>query len=136
MVNAKWSRSAGFQRLGPQDGAGACVPRQNLSHRALARGDVINTEISVSYWGYSGQAHRPVFLKAQPSDLYRQLWDTALEAYQRCMACLKPGATSEDVLDAIADFQRMAREKGVNLSAVFAPDPTVINTAGDPNANP
>lgn len=85
---------------GPQDGAGVCVPRQNLSHRVLEHGDVINTEISVSYWGYSGQAHRPVFLQAQPNSLYRQLWDTALEAYQRCMACLRPGATSEDVLDA------------------------------------
>jgi len=84
----------------PQEGGGVCVPRQNLSHRELRTGDVINTEISVSYWGYSGQAHRPVFLQAQPSGLYRELWDTALEAYQRCMACLKPGATSEDVLDA------------------------------------
>lgn len=85
---------------GPQEGDGVCVPRQNLSHRELRMGDVINTEISVSYWGYSGQAHRPIFLHAQPNGLYRQLWDTALESYRRCLACLKPGATSEDVLDA------------------------------------
>jgi Xaa-Pro aminopeptidase len=89
-----------YMSSGPQDGTGVCVPRQNLSHRVLEHGDVINTEISVSYWGYSGQAHRPVFLQAQPNSLYRQLWDTALEAYQRCMACLRHGATSEDVLDA------------------------------------
>lgn len=85
---------------GPQEGAGVCVPRQNLSQRVLRKGDVINTEISVSYWGYSGQAHRPLFLQAQPRELYRRLWDTALESYQRCMRCLKAGATSEDVLDA------------------------------------
>ena len=85
---------------GPQDGSAPCVPRQNLSNRELQRGDVINTEISVSHWGYSGQAHRPIFLQSQPSELYRRLWDTALEAYERCVRCLKPGATSEDVLDA------------------------------------
>ena len=85
---------------GPQDGAGACVPRQNLSGRMVERGDVINTEISISWWGYSGQLHRPIFLQAQPNDLYRKLWDTALEAYDRCVAKLKPGATSDDVLDA------------------------------------
>lgn len=90
----------------PQEGRGVCVPRQNLSHRVLARGDVINTEISVSWWGYSGQAHRPIFLQEQPGKLYRSLWDTALESYRRCLTCLKAGATSEDVLgaaDVIAD---------------------------------
>lgn len=85
---------------GPQDGAGACVPRQNLSHRVIERGDVINTEISVSYWGYSGQMHRPIFVQAGPGDLYKRLWDTALEAYHRCVKALKAGGTSEDVLDA------------------------------------
>ena len=85
---------------GPQDGSAPCVPRQNLSSRELQSGDVINTEISVSYWGYSGQAHRPIFLQSQPSELYRRLWDTTLESYERCVRCLKPGATSEDVLDA------------------------------------
>lgn len=84
----------------PQNGAGACVPRQNLSNRAIARGDVINTEISVSYWGYSGQMHRPIFVEAGPGDLYKRLWDTALEAYHRCAKALRAGATSEDVLDA------------------------------------
>jgi Xaa-Pro dipeptidase len=85
---------------GPQVGSSPCVPRQNLSHRVLQRGDVINMEISVSYWGYSGQAQRPVFLQDGPTKLYRQLWDCALEAYTRCAAVLRAGATSEDVLDA------------------------------------
>ena len=84
----------------PQDGAGACVPRQNLSSRAVKRGDVINTEISVSYWGYSGQTHRPIFVQTPPGDLYKKLWDTALEAYTRCVSVLKSGATSDDVLNA------------------------------------
>jgi Xaa-Pro dipeptidase len=100
---------------GPQDGAGVCVPRQNLSSRVLERGDVINTEISISYWGYSGQAHRPIFLQAEPSPLYRDLWDTALEAYRRCLACLRPGATSEDVLDAA----EVIAERGYSINDGF-----------------
>ncbi len=85
---------------GAQTGAGACVPRQNLSNRVIERGDVVNTEISVSHWGYSGQIHRPIFIGAPPGDLYRRLWDTTLEAYERCVKALRAGATSDDVLDA------------------------------------
>jgi Xaa-Pro aminopeptidase len=85
---------------GAQTGAGACVPRQNLSNRTIVRGDVINTEISVSHWGYSGQMHRPIFVGTEPGALYRKLWDTTLEAYERCVKALRAGATSEDVLDA------------------------------------
>lgn len=85
---------------GPQGRPGACVPRQHLSHRVVERGDVINTEISVSYWGYSGQIHRPIFVQAEPTPLYRQLWEAARETYTRCCEVLRAGATVEDVLDA------------------------------------
>ena len=54
----------------------------------------------MSHWGYSGQMHRPIFVGAEPGDLYRKLWDTTLEAYERCVKTLRAGATSEDVLDA------------------------------------
>jgi len=84
----------------PQDASAVCVPRQNLSHRTIQHGDVINTEISVSFWGYSGQMHRPIFVQAEPTKLYRELWDVAVGAYSRCCAALRPGATTEDILDA------------------------------------
>jgi Xaa-Pro dipeptidase len=100
---------------GAQDGAGACVPRQNLSSRVIEKGDVINTEISVSWWGYSGQMHRPVFVQAQPNDLYLRLWDTALEAYERCVKALRAGATSEDVLDAA----EVIAERGFTINDGF-----------------
>jgi Xaa-Pro dipeptidase len=54
----------------------------------------------VSYWGYSGQMHRPIFLGSEPNDLYRRIWDTTLEAYHRCVRALRAGATSDDVLNA------------------------------------
>jgi Xaa-Pro aminopeptidase len=85
---------------GPQDAAGACVPRQNLSSRIIERGDVINFEISVSWWGYSGQVQRPIFVESQPDRLYQGLWDCALEAYERGVRALRAGATSDDLLDA------------------------------------
>lgn len=84
----------------PQEASRVCVPRQNLSHRTVEPGDVINCEISISYWGYSGQMHRPIFVQAEPNPLYRRMWEVALEAYTRCVAALRPGATVEDVLDA------------------------------------
>jgi Xaa-Pro dipeptidase len=105
LIEARALMNGGLPHLyylssGPQEGAGACVPRQNLSARVIERGDVINTELSVSYWGYSGQMHRPIFVGRAPSALYQNLWETALEAYERCVAILRAGATSEDVLDA------------------------------------
>ena len=100
---------------GAQDSEGACVPRQNLSGRVIQRGDVINTEISVSFWGYSGQMHRPIFVQAEPSDLYQRLWDAATESYNRCVKVLRAGATSEDVLDA-AD---VIAERGFTINDGF-----------------
>ena len=84
----------------PQDASDVCVPRQNLSHRVIQQGDVINTEISVSFWGYSGQLHRPIFVRAEPNRLYRTLWDVAFLAYAPGCAALRAGATTEDILDA------------------------------------
>ncbi len=105
LVEAAALRAGGLPHLyyissASQNSSGICVPRQNLSSRTLARGDVINTELSISFWGYSGQMHRPIFVQSPPGDLYRRLWDAALEAYTRVSAALRSGATAEDVLDA------------------------------------
>ena len=120
IVEAKALADGGLPHLcylssGPQDGAGACVPRQNLSDRVVGRGDVVNTEISVSWWGYSGQMHRPIFIGAGPNDLYQRLWDTALESYTRCVRALRPGATSEDILDAA----EVIAERGFTINDGF-----------------
>jgi Xaa-Pro aminopeptidase len=52
---------------GPQASGGACVPRQNLSARVIERGDVINTEISVSFWGYSDRRTARSSCRRRPS---------------------------------------------------------------------
>lgn len=77
-----------------------CVPAQNLSERELQAGDVILTEISAAYWGYSGQILRPIAVAAEPPADYQELYRLAEEAYHRVCAAIKPGATAEEVQEA------------------------------------
>jgi Xaa-Pro aminopeptidase len=99
-------RSAGgmprimFLRSMAMDDPSGCLPAQNPSHRRLRSGDVIITEFSASYWGYTGQVHRPVFVEAEPTPEWQRLFDVALESYRAISAVLRPGATEADVLRA------------------------------------
>ncbi len=89
-----------FIRSMPMSDPTGCVPAQNPSDRRLAPGDVIITEISASYWGYSGQIHRPIFVAADPSPPWRRLFDTALDAYRQIAGVIRPQATERDVIRA------------------------------------
>jgi Xaa-Pro dipeptidase len=91
-----------FLRSMPMAEPNGCVPAQNPSGRQLAEGDVIITEISASYWGYSGQIHRPVFVRAEPTLAWQRLFDTALDAYRGIVDALRPGACEADVIRAAA----------------------------------
>ena len=77
-----------------------CVPAQNPANRQLETGDVIITEIGAGCGGYAGQIHRPIAVNAEPTKRYRQLFDVALEAYQKVADAIHPGATEQDVLSA------------------------------------
>jgi len=77
-----------------------CVPAQNPSGRIIQNGDVIITEIGVSWKGYAGQIHRPIAVGEPPVPAYQELYDVAKEAYQRIVEVVRPGATEQDVLDA------------------------------------
>ena len=79
------------------------VPAQTQSSRPLMVGDVVISELSAGVGGYAGQIHRPLTVGAAPTAEYQRLYDVALEAYQRIVAVLKPGATVAQVLDA-ADY--------------------------------
>ena len=89
-----------FLRSMPMDDPTGCVPAQNPSPRVIRKGDVIITEISASYWGYSGQIHRPIFVGADPSAQWQRLFDVARAAYDRMAAVIRPGATERDVIRA------------------------------------
>jgi Xaa-Pro aminopeptidase len=77
-----------------------CVPSQFPRARRVAPGDVVFSEISVLFWGYSGQVLRTYAVAADPTPLYRDLYAVAEETFQTVLKVLKPGATARDVLDA------------------------------------
>ena len=89
-----------FLRSMPMAEPNGCLPAQNPSDRRIERGDVIITEISASWWGYSGQIHRPVFVGADPTERWRRMFDAAHEAYLRMAAAIRPGAHEGDVVRA------------------------------------
>ncbi|NEK58251.1 aminopeptidase P family protein [Geodermatophilus sabuli] len=77
-------------------------PWQFATGRRLERGDVVITEITISWWGYGAQIHRPFAIGSDPTPLYRDLFAAASAGFGSVCAALRDGATSEDVLDAAA----------------------------------
>jgi len=76
------------------------VPWQKQTSRVLEKGSVVITELTVSYWGYSTQIHRPFAIGKEPSPVYRKLFDAALECYENIRKICKPGTTSEQIVTA------------------------------------
>ena len=72
-------------------------PNQFPSHRKVCKGDVILTELSADYEMHAGQAHRPIAVGTKPTPVYQRLYEVAVEAYDRILRALRPGATDEDV---------------------------------------
>jgi Xaa-Pro aminopeptidase len=89
-----------FLRSMAMDDPTGCLPAQNPSHRELRAGDVIITEFSASYWGYTGQIHRPVFVDAEPTPEWQRMFDVAREVYEAIAETIRPGATEADVIRA------------------------------------
>lgn len=76
------------------------VPWQFPTSRAVGIGHVVITEITVGYYGYNAQIHRPFAVGRQPTPLYRRLYETALECFECVSRALRDGATTEDILKA------------------------------------
>lgn len=89
-----------FVRSMPMDDPNGCVPAQNPSDRMIEEGDVIITEISASYWGYAGQIHRPIFVRADPPPAWRRMFDVGKTAYDRIAGVLRPGSCERDAIRA------------------------------------
>ncbi len=83
----------------------AFVPHQYQSDRRLEHGDVLITEISGAFWGYTGQIHRSFFL-GDPTPEYVRLHDAAVAAFLAVEAVLRHGASVEQVLDAAEEIDR------------------------------
>ncbi len=76
------------------------VPQQHLSNRILQKGDVLVTEISTNYGGYTGQVLRTFTIGEEPTAEYRRLHEVAMEAFHRIAGVIKAGAGTEEVLKA------------------------------------
>lgn len=76
------------------------VPWQKTTGRVIETGSVVITELTVSYWGYSTQIHRPFAIGKEPSPLYRRLFETAFACYESIRKVCKPGTTSEQLIAA------------------------------------
>ncbi len=76
-----------------------CVPRQLPSDRKLRDGDVILTELSAGPMGYYGQVLRTLTVGADPTPEYTRLHDTAVAVYDELCGAIRPGVSSEAILD-------------------------------------
>jgi len=83
----------------PMSDPGLCVPSQYQSNRVLQVGDVLITEISAHYHGYAGQILRPFAIGTPPTREYLHMYDVAVEAFNRIATVIRPGTTSDEVLD-------------------------------------
>ncbi len=91
----------------PMSNPSLCVPGQCQSNRILQAGDVLITEISAHYHGYAGQILRPFAIGTPPTPEYLHMYDVAVEAFNRIAAGIRPGATSDEVLD-VSDYIHQA----------------------------
>jgi Xaa-Pro aminopeptidase len=76
-----------------------CVPRQFATGRKLKAGDVILTELSAARGGYYGQVLRTLTVGAEPTPAYSRLHELALAVYDEICNTIRPGASSETILD-------------------------------------
>jgi Xaa-Pro aminopeptidase len=67
------------------------VPRQHTTARKIAKGDVVFTEITASFYEHWGQVLRTFSLGEPLTPLYRKLHDTAEAAYDAILAAIRPG---------------------------------------------
>jgi Xaa-Pro dipeptidase len=87
------------------------VPQQHLSNRILEKGDVLVTEISANYCGYTGQILRTFTIAEGPTSAYEKLHDTAVEVFHRIEAVIKSGTT----VDAVLDAAELVHERGFTV---------------------
>jgi Xaa-Pro dipeptidase len=81
------------------------VPWQRQTSRVLEKGSVVITELTVSYWGYSTQIHRPFAVGKEPTAIYRRLFDAAYECYENVRKICKPGTSSEQIIAATSAIE-------------------------------
>lgn len=75
-------------------------PWQFPTHRLIGSGYALITEITVTYYGYGAQIHRPFAVGAAPNPLYRELFEVAEACFERVLGVLRDGASTGEVQEA------------------------------------
>ncbi|MCW5770381.1 MAG: aminopeptidase P family protein [Rhodospirillaceae bacterium] len=75
----------------------AFVPRQHLTTRRIAAGDVISCEITASFWEHWGQVLRTFSVGEDLTPEYRRLHDTAERAYDAILNVMKAGVNAREL---------------------------------------
>jgi Xaa-Pro aminopeptidase len=93
----------GFIMSAPMTGAelGEGVTWKRPSARPIEEGDIVSTELSATYRGYSAQIHRPYTVGAPPTETYEEIFELSREMYDRSIEALQPGNTPQDVYEAM-----------------------------------
>jgi Xaa-Pro aminopeptidase len=80
----------------PERGA----PAQYTTGRQLRAGDVVVTEISAAFQGYSGQVLRTMTTEPELTPLFRELHAVADAAFDAVCGVLRPGCTPGEIVEA------------------------------------
>jgi Xaa-Pro dipeptidase len=90
-----------FIGVAPMDKPNGChVPKQFPSTRRIGLGDAVFAEISATFWDCSGQVIRSFTVGCEPSQLYRDLHDTADRAFDAIAAVLRAGTKAATLVEA------------------------------------
>jgi Xaa-Pro dipeptidase len=76
------------------------APAQYTTGRQVRAGDVVVTEISAAFQGYSGQVLRTMTTEPELTPLYRDLHAVADAAFDAVCGVLRPGCTPEEIVEA------------------------------------
>jgi Xaa-Pro aminopeptidase len=83
----------------PMDDPDINDQRPRAVNRVLGPRDFINNEMGIFYNGYEAQTGKPILI-GEPTKEIREMFEIALEGYQRLAPTLAPGKTSQDSLAA------------------------------------
>ena len=79
-----------------------CVPPQHHSSAKLKTGEMMFIEFTGTFWDSPGQVLRTIAVGAEPTPLFRTLYDVAEKAFQAITGVLKAGVTAQQIFDVTA----------------------------------
>jgi len=72
----------------------------------VKKGDMVFCELSAYWWDYAGQVLRTFTVDAEPSQLYRDLYDTAEATFDAVTKVARHGTTMQQIVDATGVIER------------------------------